>query len=82
MSHDVETELWNLWFELDQMQCATHYYSDLKPTAENYKDQWQYFCHQSDQVTEIFNRLSAHLEAIGFKQTAPDMGIGDDEIPF
>ena len=82
MSHDAETELWKLWFDLDQMRCATHYYSDLPPTAENYKDQWQYFAQQRDNLSKIFNRLCAHLKAIGIEQASPDTGEGNDEIPF
>lgn len=82
MSHDVETEIWLLAGELQQLEGATHYYSDLQPTAENYKDQWQYFTQQSNELSKIFNRLCAHLEAIGIEQTPPDMGLGNDEIPF
>lgn len=90
MSHDAETELWLLAGELQQLEGANHYYSDLPPTAENYQDQWQCFAQQSDELSKIFNRLCAHLEAIGIKQTMPDipdidlpdMGVGDDEIPF
>lgn len=82
MSHDAETELWLLAGELQQLEGATHYYSDLPPTADNYKDQWQYFAQQSNSLTEIFNRLCAHLKAIGIEQTSPDTGEGNDEIPF
>lgn len=82
MSHDVETEIWLLAGELQQLEGATHYYSDLKPTAENYKDQWDYFGQQSDSLIETFNRLCAHLGVIGIEPTPPDMGVGNDEIPF
>ena len=90
MSHDAETELWKLWFDLDQMRRATHYYSDLKPTAENYKDQWDYFAQQSDSLIKTFNRLCVHLGITDIELAAPDapdvglpdMGVGDDEIPF
>lgn len=90
MSHDAETELWLLAGELQQLEGATHYYSDLPPTAENYKDQWQCFAQQSNELIKTFNRLSAHLKAIGIEKTPPDipdvdlpdMGVGNDEIPF
>ena len=82
MSHDAETELWLLAGELQQLEGATHYYSDLPPTAENYKDQWLYFAQQSNDLADIFNRLCVHLKAIGIEQNLPDMCIGDDEIPF
>ena len=82
MSHDAETELWLLAGELQQLEGATHYYSDLKPTAENYEDQWQCFAQQSNSLTEIFNRLCVHLKAVGIEQSPPDMGVGNDEIPF
>jgi len=85
MSHDAETELWKLAGELQQLEGATHYYSDLPPTAKNYKDQWQYFASRSDDLTAIFGRLSTHLKAIGIEKTPPDdvnAPANNDEIPF
>ncbi|PHS21237.1 MAG: hypothetical protein COA84_15965 [Robiginitomaculum sp.] len=86
MSQDIAIALWHLSCELDQLNIATHYYSNLAPTPQHYQEQWGYFGRESNDLNAIFNRLSAHLKVIGITPTPPDAvnrpDNDDDEIPY